>query len=678
MKHTASTLVVLLAMCATATAQHDTIALEQVVVTASRHAVSRNEAAAIVDVVDHTAIEQHAAVNLAQGLQLGLGLRVENTCQNCGANELRINGLSGDYTQVLVDSRPVGSALAGVYLMELLHSAMIDRIEVMRGGGSALYGAGAIAGVVNVITRDPLRNSASVGSAFTWTGFRSPDVSTHFNATVVDDDHTAGLALYGQVRQRSPYDRDADGFSELGLLRASTLGARAFLRPAPTQKLDAEYHYIHEYRRGGDRFDLPSTLALISEGGEHRIHSGNLRWTLLGERQVFTLFAQAQHVGRDSYYGERDDDDPVGNAYGYTTDLSTMAGASYRLMYDLLVPAELTAGVEHTFDRLDDRTLASADTLRQQFHVASAYVQNEWHDHMHWGLLVGLRADKHTLVDRPVFSPRVSLRYAPAQHTVLRAAYSSGFRAPQVFDDDLHAGAVQGEQYHISNAEGLRMERSHSLTASADLCFHLGRVEADLLVEGFYTRIGDAFVLQWLYDDTTAGVRLYERRNADGAEVYGLNAELRLEPADALTLRLGGTLQRSRYTGQGLEWAAGRFERRMERTPYLYGFATAEWRPLRGLSLAADGTLTGPMLVYHAVGDDETERVVTPTFFDLTLRAAYTVAVGARTTLDLSVALRNLLDAYQRDLDSGPERDSKYIYGPTLPRSLTLAATLSL
>ena len=237
------------------------------------------------------------------------------------------------------------------------------------------------------------------------------------------------------------------------MLRAQTLGARAFLRPSASQKLDAEYHYIHEYRRGGDRFDLPSPLALISEGGEHRIHSGSLRWNLLGERQSLSLFAQAQHVGRDSYYGERAADDPVGNAYGYTTDLSTMAGASYRLMYDLLAPAELTAGVEHAFDRLDDRNLASADTLRQQFHVASAYIQNEWHDHLHWGLLVGLRADKHTLVERPVLSPRVSLRYAPAQHTVLRAAYSSGFRAPQVFDDDLHAGAVQGEQYRIVGDE---------------------------------------------------------------------------------------------------------------------------------------------------------------------------------------------------------------------------------
>ena len=113
--------------------------------------------------------------------------------------------------------------------------------------------------------------------------------------------------------------------------------------------------------------------------------------------------------------------------------------------------------------------------------------------------------DKHTMIEVPVVSPRLNLRYAPSDHLALRVGYSSGVRAPQVYDEDLHVGAVNGELYKITNAADLRMERSHSLTGSADLCFHLGSLEADLLVEGFYTRINDAFVNELLLGDTISG-----------------------------------------------------------------------------------------------------------------------------------------------------------------------------
>ena len=87
-------------------------------------------------------------------------MRVENNCQNCGFQQVRINGLEGPYTQILVDSRPIFSALTGVYGLEQIPANMIERVEIMRGGGSALFGSSAIAGTINIITKEPLRNSA--------------------------------------------------------------------------------------------------------------------------------------------------------------------------------------------------------------------------------------------------------------------------------------------------------------------------------------------------------------------------------------------------------------------------------------------------------------------------------------------------------------------------------------
>ena len=149
--------------------------LKQVVVTATQHAVERDEAPTVVNVIGSETLESASANNLAEGLQLSTGLRVENTCQNCGANEVRINGLGGEYSQLLIDSRPLIGPLAGIYMLELLPAAMIDRVEVMRGGGSALYGSNAIAGVINIITKEPRYNSATASNTTRLLGKGSVD-----------------------------------------------------------------------------------------------------------------------------------------------------------------------------------------------------------------------------------------------------------------------------------------------------------------------------------------------------------------------------------------------------------------------------------------------------------------------------------------------------------------------
>ena len=679
MKKIIIAIISLMPLVATAQSHHDTIRLRQVVVTATQHATTRSEAPTAVGVVDGIQMEAVSAVDLGQALNYCTGLRVVNTCQNCGANEVRINGLGQAYSQILIDSRPVNSALAGVYLLDQLPTALIDRVEVLRGGGSALYGSNAIAGVVNVITREPRTNGASVGNTTSLVGGRAWDYSNSFNASVVSDDRRAGLAIYGHNRSRQPYDRNGDGYSEVGLLKARMVGFRGYLRPTDFSKLSLEYHNIHDFRRGGDRFDMPSPLAHISEGGEHDIHSANLKWDWLpasGVRHA-TLFASVQHVDRQSYYGERADSEPTGTAYGYTQELTVNYGALYSRHFDTLwfLPAEFTAGLEHTLDRLHDHTLDSPDTLHQHIGILSGYLQNEWKDSRR-SFLVGARIDKHTMIASPVVSPRLNLRYAASDHLTLRAGYASGFRAPQVYDEDLHVGAVNGELYKITNAPDLRMERSHSLTASADLCFHIGSLEADLLVEGFYTCIGDAFVNELVFEDTSSGYLHYERRNADGAKVMGLNAEMTLSPIEAMRLQLGGTWQSSLYTGQGKEWAEGQYERRLERTPDLYAYLTGVYTPMRGLQFTATGTFTGPMLVYH--NGDEIQKVTTPSFLDLSLKASYTIPFGESTLLELSLGVRNLFNSYQHDLDSGPERDAAYIYGPSLPRTIFAGAKLAI
>lgn len=281
MKKIFFTIFTLITLGASAQSHSDTIRLRQVVVTATQHATSRGEAPQAVGVVDKSQMEAISAVSLGESLRIGTGLRVENTCQNCGSNELRINGLGQAYSQILIDSRPVNSSLVGVYLLDQLPTALIDRVEILRGGGSALYGSNAIAGVVNVITREPLANEASIANTTRLVGGSAIDLSNQFNASVLSRDRRAGLAIFGHNRHRDAYDRNGDGFSEVGLLKAHMLGLKGFIRTSDVTKLGLEYHNIHDFRRGGDRLDLPSPLAHISEGGEHDIHCAYLFLMLL-------------------------------------------------------------------------------------------------------------------------------------------------------------------------------------------------------------------------------------------------------------------------------------------------------------------------------------------------------------------------------------------------------------
>ena len=140
--------------------------LDQVVITASRTQQRRQEAPVIVTVTNSAILQKTESISLSEGLNFQPGLRMETNCQNCGFSQVRMNGLDGAYSQILLDSRPVFSALNGIYGLDQIPTNMIERIEVVRGGGSALYGSNAIAGTINIITKDPVENNFEVNSHF--------------------------------------------------------------------------------------------------------------------------------------------------------------------------------------------------------------------------------------------------------------------------------------------------------------------------------------------------------------------------------------------------------------------------------------------------------------------------------------------------------------------------------
>ena len=448
--------------------EEDAVALDEVVVSATRNETSKKEAPIIVNVSSAKLFEGTSSATLAEGMNFQPGLRVENNCGNCGTTQLRINGLEGQYSQILIDSRPVFSSLAGVYGLEQLPVSMIERVEVIRGGGSALYGSSAIGGVMNIITKEPLRNFASLANTTSVLPGGKTDINTSLNASLVSDDRKAGVYLFGMLKNRDWYDRNGDGFSDIPEINAQTLGFRGYYRTGDRSRLSAEYHHIHEFRRGGNLFDRPPHEADIAEQLDHEIDGGGLRFNTFSPnyKHRWEIFASGQGIRRASYYGAQKNPD----AYGHTNDKTFAIGTQYTYTMDRLwfMPAELTAGIEYNYNDLHDYYMSLDRDFTQQTHVTGGYLQNEWKTEK-LSLLVGARLDKHNLMEHVVLCPRANIRYSPSEQVGLRVSYSSGYRAPQAYNEDLHIEAVGGALALIRLAKGLKPEYSHSVSASADL-----------------------------------------------------------------------------------------------------------------------------------------------------------------------------------------------------------------
>lgn len=740
--------------------EEDIAALDAVVVSANRTETTRRLAPTLVNVIDTKLFAASNANNLAQGVIFQPGVRVENNCQNCGFNQVRINGMDGRYTQILIDSRPIMSALAGVYGLEQIPTNMIERVEVVRGGGSALFGSSAIAGVLNIITKEPTQNSFMVNESLGFTGMKKLDNNLSFNGSLVSDDQRAGAMFFGQMRKRAAWDKDGDGFSELGEIDARSLGTHLYFRPSDYSRITAEVHGIQEDRRGGDHVDeaWPEHVAAVAEATRHSVYSGNVKYDLRSAdtKHHFQAYASSQLVNRKSYYGgigdleghgtlgKPIDPSKYGINYGVTKGQTHMGGLQYSYDFDrfLFMPAQILVGAEYTHDRLNDvmpiRSWIVSKTgeamypeLKQRINNWSQFAQLEWKN-ARWSLLMGVRVDEHSEVKKAILSPRATLRYNPTQDINLRATYAKGFRAPQVFDEDLHVGVVGGEAQKVFNVSNLRPEVSHAFSLSADLYRRFGEVQTNLLVEGFYTRLTDVFTLQEL-DDRNDGIKRYNRTNGSGAKIMGANVEGKLA-FRRIQLQAGLTLTSSKFD-QEEEWgertlltttdglpakdgsnfkkdADGVFEtekqnsREMLRTPNTYGYFTLGWNPTNALTLALTGTYTGTMKVHHeiewGVGSALTdiqaiangtrtagvvdasdsaprwdELVNTPSFFDLGAKASYDFALTSATRLQLYAGMNNLFNSFQKDFDRGASRASGYIYGPTQPRSFYMGCKFS-
>jgi len=635
---------------------------QETVVTATRTSRRLDDVPVRTEVVGRDVIERLGARTLADAIEFTTGVRVENNCQNCNFSQIRLLGLEGPYTQLLIDGQPVISSLAQVYGIEQIPARMIERIEVVKGGGSALYGPGSVGGVVNVIPREPseravvfeTRGDVMDGEA----GFSLNGAADWVSAT-----QDALISVFGQSDRVRPVDLTGDGYTEVSRRHLDAVGARAakyLLNNAG--KLTLDLTMVREDRRGGNRLDLEPHEADIAESIASRRNAVGATWFHTRNPQFdYRISAAWSATARDSYYGTGRDP----NAYGDTTSglvvidsqLNRYAGAH-----------TLSSGLQFSRESLVDRQPAYARFTDATYRNAGVFVQDDWALGHGWELVYGARADRHTAVDRVIVSPRVALMWSPTATLDFRGSLARGFRAPQVFDEDLHLSSVGGEARIIHSAPDLVEERSTNLMLGVEWKPTVGPGQALIEVNGFSTRLTDLFHVREADDPLTDALE-FVKTNAGGARVSGVEINLGWGIGDDFIVQGGIVEQRARFDTAEPDFGSREFFR----SPQRYGNLTVTWNPHHVADFFAGLRYTGPMAVPHYAGviaEDRLER--SPSFVTLDAGVSRTLGEWSGRVVTLTINGRNLTNEYQPDVDQGPLRDASYVYGPRFPRSIAV------
>lgn len=681
--------------------KEDALGLNEVVVTGDRSAKKKSESSVIVNTITPKVFSITHSVTFGDALNYSTGLRVEDNCENCGFSQVRMNGLEGPYSQILINSRPVFSGLASVYGLDLIPSNLIKKIEIVRGGGSVLYGSNAIAGTINIILKDPVTNSyeAEISSGLNGVGLPNSgrpasDNLISFNTSLVSNNYNSGFALFGFNRKRNPFDANGDGFSELPKILNTTVGARFYQRINNKSKINLDFFNINEYRRGGDRFNYPVHEALIAEAVRHELYAASADYKLfIGATDLFTSYFSGQKIVRHSYYGANQSL----SDYGLTRNFAYNAGIQYKILREHF---NFISGLENTGGNLNDQKLGYPDfkhaiirndsiisiphtanvlIANQETNTTGLFSQIEYHTSL-TTITLGARLDRYQVKDLTkadgsndvkglILSPRINILYSLNETIQFRVNYSRGYRAPQIFDEDLHIETSGSRQVIHQNAPGLKAETSNSFMGSIEINKQISQWFFHFMAEAFYTHLNNPFVNEFGLPDKN-GVVIYTRTNSSaGAVVKGLNFEMSIIPSDHINFTSGFTQQISRYD------AVQEFNTRdFFRTPNNYGFMTIDYdNDEKGIGFSATLNYTGKMLVPYfgpAISDPSKGVLrISPEFWDAGCKIRYSFSFK-KTGFQLYAGIKNIFNSYQKDFDRGVDRDPAYVYGPSLPRSI--------
>lgn len=628
--------------------------LNPVVVTGTMKETFVSESPVKVEVVTARHLQRNASSSLMESVQYLNGLAQQVDCGVCYTNSIRINGMEGPYTAVLIDGMPIMSALASVYGLNGISPAFIEQLEIIKGPSSTLYGTEALAGVVNVITKDPrFAPRLALEAYHTSTGESNVNV-----AGARAGERARGLVGVSLVHRDRFIDGNGDGFTDLPLVTRGSLFGRLDVGTAERSRwrrgvLSLSARGYYEDRFGGVRGWTRADRGGSRVYGEH---IETRRFELIGslapwpERGVRADFSYTWHA-QDA-------------AYGTTPFVATQHVAFANLLWQAPAPQghDLLAGLTVRYQVYDDGTPATP-TPERRF-IPGIFIQDELDVAADLRVLAGLRLDHHD-AHGVIPAPRLSVKWQPLLDTALRLNLGSGFRVVSLFTED-HAALTGARRVVIE--ETLEPERSWSGALNVNHVFPFGGNNMVVDVDAFYTRFGNRIVPDYDTDPDLIIYRNLHGRSVSRGVALSLNQNFREFP---LLYSLGITVQDVDTERDG--------ERREELFAPDYKATLGLSYTFGALTLDYTGTFVGPMRLPE-YPPPYTRPTRSPAYSTHNLQGTW----RPRTGIELLAAVRNLFDFRQGSPlvaphdPFGPDFDTAYVWGPIHGRELLFGARVGL
>jgi outer membrane receptor for ferrienterochelin and colicins len=436
-----------------------------------------------VELVTPAALQRNVSATLMDNVSFLPGLMQQVDCGVCFTNSIRINGMEGPYTAVLIDGTPMMSALATVYGLNSIDPSLIEQIEIIRGPNSTLYGSEAMGGVINIITKD-----ARLAPRLSLNAFGTSDGET--NLSLAAAPRIGGVrslfSLNGAYNNRF-VDRNGDGFTDLPLVsRLSAMNKLAF-GTAATRPFEVMTRLYAEDRFGGTSAWRPSDRGSSTVYGEQ---VRTLRGEMLAAWRTGPVSAPVR-VDFAAHWHQQN------SMYGDTPYLATQQVAFVQGIWSPRLGAhETTFGATLRQQLYRDST--RAHTTSDLRIIPGIFAQDEVALSRTLTLLGGLRLDHHQ-VHGVIPAPRLALKWAVDPHTTVRLNAATGFRVVNLFTED-HAALTGARQVRI--AEALQPERSATATLNINRVMDVGGIEdaLSLDVDLFHTRFSNRIVADFDQD----------------------------------------------------------------------------------------------------------------------------------------------------------------------------------
>ncbi|MCC7053948.1 MAG: TonB-dependent receptor [Gemmatimonadaceae bacterium] len=589
-----------------------------------------------VELVTPAFLQRNVSANLMDNVSFLPGLSQQVDCGVCFTNSIRINGMEGPYTAVLIDGAPMMGALASVYGLNSIDPALIEQLEIVRGPGSTLYGSEAMGGVVNVITKD-----ARLAPRHALNAFMSSDGEATVSVAAARRVGGIGslLSISGSRNARF-IDRNADGFTDLPIVRRLSVMNKWALGTPASRPLELMARLYGEDRFGGVQAWTTADRGSSTVYGEYiRTRRAELlgTWRPGAPDRALRLDVSATLHRQDSHYG------------------STPYVARQRVLFAQGVWSPqvgrhaLTLGATLREQAYADSTLAQR--TRDTRLIPGVLAQDELALGTAVTLLGGLRVDHHR-AHGVIPSPRLALKWMADPHTTVRVNAATGFRVVNLFTED-HAALTGAREVRVD--EALQPERSATLTFGVNRIVDVGGVEdaltldLDLFATRFSNRITGDF-------DSDPDLIIY-RNLRGGAVTRGMSAAAAYATLrQPLSVSAGLTLQDVYVRDSG-------GTRPLPFAPRAQLVFSVAYRIDRlGLTVDWTGRAQGPAALPRFEGLPSRSPWFTEQHLQFTHRA--------RGGPDLYIAVKNLFDYVQRDaiIDPfnpfGDRFDTARVFGP--------------